>query len=61
MEQTESSLFHYSEERFIMKMLLFRLDPIVIPTSLWKRVINAAHSMGHLGITKTKQVLRARY
>ncbi|CAG2190385.1 unnamed protein product [Mytilus edulis] len=33
----------------------------ILHESLQRKVIKAAHSMGHLGLTKTKQMLRARY
>ncbi|CAG2202522.1 unnamed protein product [Mytilus edulis] len=48
-------------ELYILDEVLFRLNQIVIPESLQRKVIKAAHSMGHLGLTKTKQMLRARY
>ena len=43
------------------KGLLLRCRQIVIPEKLQKHVISAAHSMGHFGMTKTKQMLRAKY
>ena len=52
------------EPCFMIREELFRaerLDKIVIPSSLQRKVIKAAHSMGHLGITKTKQLLRNKY
>ena len=39
------------------KGLLLRCRQIVIPEKLQKHVISAAHSMGHFGMTKTKQML----
>ncbi|XP_038062363.1 uncharacterized protein K02A2.6-like [Patiria miniata] len=41
--------------------LMFRLNRIVIPNCLQHKVIKAAHSLGHLGMTKTKQMLREKY
>ena len=41
--------------------LIFRLDRIVIPDGLQCKVIKAAHNLGHLGMTKTKQMLREKY
>ena len=44
-----------------MNGLIFRLNEIVIPPSLQRTFIKAAHSLGHLGMTKTKQMLREKY
>lgn len=44
-----------------MQGLIFRFNQIVIPTCLQHKVIKAAHSLGHMGITKTKQMLREKY
>ncbi|MEW8584399.1 MAG: RNase H-like domain-containing protein, partial [Candidatus Thiodiazotropha sp.] len=43
------------------KGLLLRDKQIVIPEELQRQVITAAHSLGHFGITITKQMLRAKY
>ena len=43
------------------KGLILRDRQIVIPETLQKQVINAAHSIGHFGMTRTKQMLRAEY
>ena len=40
---------------------IFRTNRIVIPTSLQRKVIKAEHDLGHLGMTKTKQMLREKY
>lgn len=37
------------------------MNQIVIPTRLQRKVVQAAHHMGHLGMTKTKQMLREKY
>ena len=44
-----------------MNGLIFRFNQIVIPPSFQNTVINAAHCLGHLGMTKTKQILREKY
>ena len=44
-----------------MDGLLFRMNQIIIPRSLQKQVIKAAHHLGHLGTTKTKQMIRGKY
>ena len=44
-----------------MNGLIFRFNQIVIPSCLQRKVIKAAHSLGHMGMTKTKQMLREKY
>ena len=44
-----------------MDDLLFRMNQIIIPRSLQRKVIKAAHHLGHLGMTKTKQMIRGKY
>ena len=46
------------EDLCIAEGLIFRLERIVIPVSLQQKVIKATHSLGHFGMTKTKQLLR---
>ncbi|XP_041480959.1 uncharacterized protein K02A2.6-like [Lytechinus variegatus] len=48
-------------ELYIAEGMIFRLNLIVIPAKLQRKVIKAAHKMGHLGMTKTKQMLREKY
>ena len=43
------------------KGLILRDRQIVIPEKLQKQVIVATHSIGHFGMTRTKQMLRAKY
>ena len=38
--------------------IIFRLNKIIIPRKLRCTVIKAAHILGHLEMTKTKQILR---
>lgn len=49
------------QELYAVDDLIFRMDRNVIPTSLQRRVIKAAHHVGHMGMTKTKQMLREKY
>ena len=44
------------EELYAVNDLIFRMDRIIIPTSLQRRVIKAAHHLGHMEMTKTKQM-----
>ena len=41
--------------------LILRNKQVVIPERLQRDTIRAAHSMGHFGMTKTKQMLRNKY
>jgi len=41
--------------------LIFRMERIVLPKELQQKVIKSAPKLGHLGTTKTKQMLRAMY
>ena len=41
--------------------LVYRQETIVIPHTLQRKVTNIGHNMGHLGKSKTKQMMRARY
>lgn len=50
-----------SQELYIADGVVFRLAQIVIPRSLQRKVIKAAHSQGHLGMTKLKQMMREKY
>ena len=43
------------------KGIILRDRQIVIPEQLQRQVIMAAHSLGHFGMTRTKQMLRAKY
>ena len=53
--------YRIKEELYVVDGLIFRLNQIIIPEKLRKSVIKAAHSLGHLGMTKTKQMLRQKY
>ena len=44
-----------------MNGLIVRLNQIVIPSKLQITVIKAAHSLGHLGMSKRKQMLHEKY
>ncbi|XP_053400392.1 uncharacterized protein K02A2.6-like [Mercenaria mercenaria] len=41
--------------------LILRNRQVVIPEKLQRSTIKAAHSMGHFGMTRTKQMLREKY
>ena len=56
-----SQFYNIKQELYVVDGLIFRLNQIVIPKKLRCTVIKAAHSLGHLGMTKTKQMLRQKY
>ena len=49
------------QELSIVEGLVLRGRQIVLPASLQQKVVRTAHRMGHLGMTKTKEMLRAKY
>ena len=49
------------DEIYEAQGLIFRMERIVLPVELQHKVIKSAHKLGHLGTTKMKQVLRAKY
>ena len=48
-------------ELYAVDSVLFRMNQIIIPRSLQRQVIKAAHHLGHLGTTTTKQLIRGKY
>ena len=56
-----SQFYSIRKELYAVDGLIFRLSLIVIPACLQRAVIKAAHSLGRLGMTKTKQMLREKY
>ena len=56
-----SQFYSIKDELYVADGLVFRLNQIIIPGKLRRTVIKAAHSLGHLGMTKTKQILRQKY
>ena len=49
------------DELSIAEGLIFRENRIVLPQKLQKTTVQVGHSMGHLGKTKTKQMLCEKY
>ena len=49
------------EELYESQGMVFRMEKIILPTNLQQKIIKSAHSLGHLGMTKTKQMLREKY
>ena len=49
------------QELSITEGLIFREQRIVLPATLQKKEVKPGHNLGHLGETKTKQLLREKY
>ena len=49
------------DELYIAENLIFRMNKIVVPERLRRKIIDQAHKMGHFGITRTKQMIREKY
>jgi transposase InsO family protein len=48
-------------EIYMAEGLLLRHDRIIPPETLREKIIRTAHNQGHLGITKTKAMIRKKY
>ena len=42
-------------------LILNGMERIILPSGLQQKIIKTAHRLGHLGTTKTKRMLRAKY
>ena len=49
--------YHVRQELSIAEGMIFREHRIVLPDALRRKVVKLGHSLGHLGQTKTKQML----
>lgn len=49
------------DELYEVQGLIFRMDRIILSSHFQQKVIKTAHALGHLGITKTKQMIGAKY
>jgi len=49
------------QELYVAEGLIFRMNKVIVPHNLRRKVVKSAHSMGHLGVTKTKAMLREKY
>ena len=52
---------HVKQELSVAEGIIFREHRIVLPPTLQRKVVRLGHSLGHLGKTKTKQILREKY
>ena len=53
--------FDLRAELYMAEGLILRMDRIIPPESLRDKIIQIAHKQGHLGISKTKEMLRRKY
>ena len=53
-----ASYIKVEDELYLAGDIIFRQNRSVIPEKLRRKVIKTAHSMGHLGTSKTKQMVR---
>ena len=52
---------HIKQELSMAEGLIFRQERIIIPEKLQRKIVKIGHSLGYLGKTKTKRMLRNRY
>ena len=52
---------HIRDELSEINGLVYRQETIAIPQTLQGKMTNIGHTMGYLGKSKTKQMIRARY
>ena len=52
---------HVKQELSVAEGLIFSERRIVLPAALQRKVVKLGHGIGHLGKTKTKQMLREKY
>ena len=52
---------HVKDVLSVAEGLIFREQRIVLPEALQRKVVKVLHKLGHLGKTKTKQMLREKY
>ncbi len=45
---------------YAVEDVVFRLNQIVIPRNLQKKVVKSAHSLGHFGMSRTKRMFREK-
>ncbi len=53
--------YEVRDELFVADGVVMRMDRIVAPQSLRQRIIHSAHKQGHLGVNKTKEMIRRKY
>ena len=54
-----SPFYDIKEELYEAQGLMLRMDRIVIPPNLQRKITKVAHQLGNLGTAKTKQMITA--
>ena len=52
--------YSVQNELYVVNDLIFRMNQIIVPTNLQRKVIKAAHHLGHLGMTKNKADVKSK-
>ena len=60
-DQTLKPYIDLQAELYESEEVILRLDKIIPPASLRTKIINIAHKQGHLGLSKTKEMIRHKY
>ena len=60
-DQTLKPYIDLQAELYESEEVILRLDKITPPVSLRTKIINIAHKQGHLGLSKTKEMIRHKY
>ena len=53
--------YHVKEELYEDQGMILRDGRIVLPEKLQRKATKTAHEMGHMGSTKTKEMMRRKY
>ena len=53
--------YQVKEELYESQGMIFRMERIILAANLQQKIIKSANTLGHLGTTKTKQMLREKY
>ena len=53
--------YQVKEELYESQGMIFRMERIILPANLQQKIIKSAHTLGHLGTTKTKQMFSEKY
>ncbi|XP_048589506.1 uncharacterized protein K02A2.6-like [Nematostella vectensis] len=53
--------YQVRQELSVAEGLIFREERILLPEVLQRKIVKIGHTLGHLGKTKTKQMLREKY
>ena len=60
-DPTLKPYYNPQSEIYEAEDMVLRLDKIIPPNSLREKIIRIAHKQGHLGLSKTKEMIRRKY